>query len=101
MLTPTLTTPKGHELIPLAESLAPEEMDEIRRWLFEHLVALLEQGKACNELNLSALNVNQEQLAQLILSGITGVKHSVKTMEELESQSRLFFDVLFNGLKHE
>lgn len=99
VLTPTLTTAKGHELIALAESMEPEEMDSIRQWLHGHLVTLIREGITTNELSFHGAKHNEEQVAQLILAGITGVKHSVKSMDELDEQSRLLFDLLYNGLK--
>ncbi len=101
VLTPTLTTSKGHELISLAESMAPEEVANIHQWLYEHVTALLTEGVTVQELHFGQHTVDEEHVAQLILAGITGVKHSVKSLEELETQSRLFFNLLFNGLKVE
>lgn len=97
-LKPTLTTAKGHELLSLASTMEEEIVTAHANWLLESVAAILQEAQNNGEISLTHLSGNLQQVAEIMIAGVTGVKHSVKNIEQLESHTELLFQLFWKGL---
>lgn len=97
-LKPTFTTAKGHELLSLASTMEEEIIATHANWLLESVASILQQAHNSGEVSLTHLSGDHQQVAEIMIASVTGIKHCVKTIEQLESQTKLLFELFWKGL---
>jgi AcrR family transcriptional regulator len=101
LFEPIFMTEKGKELLILAQSLAPKLMDDFDAQFLAKIIMQIDKAQAQGQIDLSTLNTNSTEVAQLLLLGIEGIKHNSKNQTMLDKQTCLFLTVFWRGLvKH-
>ncbi|WP_221274512.1 TetR/AcrR family transcriptional regulator [Thaumasiovibrio subtropicus] len=98
LFEPVLKTARGIELIELAQQLTPERMQEGREYLQAKIVATLTRAEQQGQIDVSSLTTSLDEIAVLLLHGITGIKFSITSTDELARQTRLLFQLVWHGI---
>jgi len=95
---PIFNKPNGKELYVLSKRVAPDLMSAFEAKFFDRVIFVLEKAQREQEINLSCHNINSDEAAQLILSGIEGIKRSSQSQAMLDRQTELFLTIFWRGL---